>query len=187
MNARINPNMTYRSWGWPLAIGIILMIIGVIAIATPYIATLASMLVLGWLLIIGGVAEIVYAFITRHLSSFVLNVLLGLFSIVIGVLIIAFPQATAMTITVLLAAFFLALGLFRIFTALALRFENWGWVLAGGVLAFILGILILIHWPSSAFWVIGLFVGIDFLFLGWSYVLLSTFLKRTTVKPKELK
>lgn len=173
-----NQNIAPQYWGWPFALGIILIILGIAAISAPYFATIASMIFLGWLLVFGGIAQIAFSFISRASSSFLLHALLGLFSIVIGGLIIAFPSTTALTLTVLLVAFFLALGLFRIFTSIALRFENWGWFLASGILAVVLGVLILIHWPSSALWVIGLFIGIDFIFVGWSFVALSLFMKK---------
>lgn len=174
----MNDITTNRAWAWPIVLGIILIIIGFIAAAIPYFTTITSIYFLGWLLVFGGLAQLVYSFVNRASTSFLLHALLGLLSIVVGVLIILYPHVTAMTLTLLLAAFFLALGLFRISTALILRFPNWGWFLFGGILAFVLGILILIHWPTSAFWVIGLFIGIDFIFLGWSFLLMGMMLKR---------
>lgn len=174
----MNDITTNRNWTWPIVLGIILIIIGFIAAAVPYFTTMTSVYFLGWLLVFGGVAELIYAFVDRTSNRFMMHSIMGLFSIVVGVLIIIFPQVTAMTLTLLLAAFFLALGLFRISTSLILRFPNWGWFLLGGVLAFILGILILVHWPSSALWVIGLFIGLDFIFIGWAFLLMGLTFKR---------
>lgn len=171
-----NPFKNY--WGWMFAIGIILIIIGVLAIAAPFVATFASVVALGWLLIIAGVAQLLFTFSARQSSDFLLHSLIALFTLLIGILMVTHPTTTAMTLTILLAAFFFTLGLFRIYSALLLRFSNWGWVLVGGIIAIILGILILVHWPSSALWVIGLFIGIDLVFTGWAFILSGLLLKK---------
>lgn len=167
-------------WGWLLATGIFLIIIGLLALSAPFAATFASVLVLGWLLIIGGVLEIVSAISYRHYGGFLVNLLLGLFCVLVGILMVVNPTLTAMTLTILIALLFLTLGVFRIVGSLVVRYSNWGWYLFSGILAVILGILILIHWPSSALWVIGLFIGIEFIVTGWVTVVLALALKKLT-------
>lgn len=167
-----------KYWGWLLAMGIFLIVIGCFAISAPFAATFASVLVLGWLLIVGGIFEVISAFAYRHYGGFLVNLFLGLFSILVGILMVTNPTITALTITILIALLFLTLGIFRIVSSLVVRYNNWGWFLFSGILALILGILILVHWPSSALWVIGLFIGIDFVITGWITVLLSLTLKK---------
>jgi len=169
---------TPNYWGWLFATGILLIIIGIFAVSAPFAATFASVLVLGWFLIIGGVIELISAFSFRHSKGFIVYLLLALFSILVGVLMVMNPSITALTLTMLFALFFLTLGIFRIISSAVLRYENWGWFFLSGVLALILGILILVHWPSSALWVIGLFIGIEFIFSGWSTLMLSLFVKK---------
>jgi uncharacterized membrane protein HdeD (DUF308 family) len=170
--------MTNRYWGALLALGIILVIIGILAISSPFFTTLATVFALGWLLIISGIAQLIYTFSIRKSGSFLEYALIGLFTLLVGILMIANPTSTAKALTLLLGAFFLAIGLFRILGAIVLRFANWGWVLVSGILAVILGILILIHWPVTALWVIGLFIGIDLLFTGLSFITASFTVKK---------
>lgn len=164
-------------WGWVFFMGLLLLVIGVIAIAAPFVTTLASIVFFGWLLVIGGIAEIGFAITHRNSDYFLMHSLVGLLTIVVGFLMVFNPTITAMTFTLLLAVFFLGVGIFRIFSSVAVRFTNWGWAFIGGILSVILGALILIHWPSSALWVIGLFIGIDLLFTGWSFIIASLVLK----------
>lgn len=157
-------------WLWLLFLGLLLILVGIFAIASPFFATLISLVILGWMLIFSGAVQTFYAFSTFRAGSFLTHLLLGILSVLLGLLIITQPAAAAVSFTLLIAFFFLAVGLFRIFSALFQRFESWGWVLLGGLIDVVLGILILIHWPSSALWIIGLFVGIDFIFVGWAFV-----------------
>lgn len=164
---------------WVLSIaGVILILIGVYAIASPFIATLLSIITLGWLLVLGGIVQLFYSFSIFRNQGFLTHFILALFSILLGILILNEPELAAASLTLLVAFFFLVLGLFRIFSSIFYRFESWKWFLFVGVLDVILGVLILLHWPSSALWVIGLFVGLDFLFMGWAFLTTSFLLKK---------
>jgi uncharacterized membrane protein HdeD (DUF308 family) len=168
-------------WGWWMSIGILLMILGIILLSAPVFATLTSLVVLGTLLVLAGFANIACAFLDRNSTSFWMHLLIAALTLVIGILMLANPTATLLALTLLIAAFFLSLGLFRILTAAIGRFEGWGWVLLSGAISLLLGILILIHWPSSSLWVIGLFVGVDFLFAGWTLIMTALFFKKQHV------
>jgi uncharacterized membrane protein HdeD (DUF308 family) len=167
-----------RHWGWYLALGIALIILGIIALGNSLLATLASMLVLGWLLIIGGAIQIVQAFRTRDWGGFFLHLLAGILYVVVGVLAVVNPAVSALALTLLLASFFLVVGLFRIITALVMRFPSWGWALVNGIITLLLGILIWAEWPVSGLWVIGMFVGIEMILSGWSWVMLALAARR---------
>jgi uncharacterized membrane protein HdeD (DUF308 family) len=95
----------------------------------------------------------------------------GILYLVLGFLMVQRPLAAAAIFTLMLAAAFFVGGLFRIIVALSERFYGWGWVLLNGLITLVLGILIWRQWPEAKFWVIGLFVGIDMLFDGWSLVI----------------
>jgi uncharacterized membrane protein HdeD (DUF308 family) len=168
-------------WGWWITIGILLMILGIVLLSTPVFATLTSLALLGTLLVLAGIANIACAFLDRNPNSFWMHLLIAALTLVVGILMLANPKVTLLALTLLIAAFFLCLGLFRILTAVIGRFEGWGWVLLNGAISLLLGILILIHWPSSSLWVIGLFVGIDFLFAGWTLIMTALFLKKQRV------
>ena len=97
----------------------------------------------------------------------------GVRYLVVGLFMLEDPTHAAKILTLILAASFLAGGLLRILFSIVLRFPSWPWVLLNGVVNLILGMLIWNEWPESAYWVIGLFVGIDLLFHGWAWVILA--------------
>jgi uncharacterized membrane protein HdeD (DUF308 family) len=167
-----------RNANWFLALGIILIILGTVALGSSIFVTLASMVFLGWLLVIGGAIEAVQAFWQRRWGGFFLHLLGGVLYVIVGLMIVANPQVGALALTLLIALFFLIAGAFRIIGSLTMRFPEWRWVLLNGVVTFLLGLLIWKQWPSSALWVIGLFIGIDLIFTGWSWVMLSLTARR---------
>jgi uncharacterized membrane protein HdeD (DUF308 family) len=145
--------------------------------------TLATMVFVGWLLIIGGVLEALHAFTCKAWSGFFIDLLTGILYIVVGFMIVANPGATAVTLTLLIAMFLIFGGIFRIVTAIILRYQHWAWLLLHGVINLLLGIAIWRQWPLSGLWVIGLFVGIDMLFNGWSLVMLGLTARKLPTAP----
>ena len=175
-----------RNWGWLLALGILMIILGVFAIAAPYGATLAVQFALGWVLVIGGVAEGIHAFMARGWGGFLLELLSAILYVVVGVLLLTNPVGGALALTIVLAVFLIVEGIFKIIMAMRVRdHRGWGWLLASGILSVILGALIWAEWPYSGLWVIGLLVGIQLLFTGWSLVMLALAARahRQTVAP----
>jgi uncharacterized membrane protein HdeD (DUF308 family) len=170
-------------WVWLVALGIILIVLGVLAISAPMIASLATALTIGVILLLAGIADLVGAFWTRNWTGFLLMLMIGVLHVVVGLLLIRQPGEGILALTLLLASLLMVSGLFRILASLAYRFPNWGWVLLGGVINLLLGFLIWQEWPVSGFWVIGLFVGIEMIYNGWIWVLLGLALKRLTVEP----
>jgi uncharacterized membrane protein HdeD (DUF308 family) len=163
-----------RNWGWLLALGILMIILGAFAIAAPYGATLAVQFALGWILVIGGIAEAIHAFMARGWGGFLLELLSAILYLVVGVLLLVNPVGGALALTIVLAVFLIVEGIFKIMMAMRVRdHRGWGWLLASGVLSVILGVLIWAEWPASGLWVIGLLVGIQLLFTGWSLVMLA--------------
>lgn len=166
------PNLR-RRWGWFLAFGILLIVVGVLAINRPVLATLTTVEVFGLLLLFGAGAEIASSFWAMRWGGFFLHLLCGLLYMFIGAIILERPGLGAAGYTLMLAVFFVASGLFRMALALSQRFSGWGWTLFSGVISLALGILIWRDLPEAAFWVIGMFVGIDLIFIGWSWVMLG--------------
>jgi len=165
-------------WVWLLALGLILAVVGTLAIGAPFIASLATALTIGALLLAGGVAQCVGAFWTRDWSGFFLMLLMGVLYIVIGLLFLNRPVSALEALTLLLACSLMVSGVFRIAGSLMHRFPHWGWIFFGGVLNLVLGVMIWQQWPFSGFWVIGLFVGIDMIFSGWTWIMLALRLKK---------
>lgn len=166
-----------HAWGWFLALGILEIILGTVAIGATPAATVVTVVFFGWLLLIGGVSSVVHAFWRRHWRGFFLEVLTGVLYIVAGFFMVAEPLAAAAPLTLLIAMFLLIGGIFRIVVALSRHIDHWPWVLLNGVITLALGIMIWRQWPGSALWVIGLFIGIEMIFYGWSLVMLSLIAK----------
>jgi len=158
-------------WGRFVVLGAALIVLGVVALGSAGIATIASVFVFGWILVVAGILETIHAWRVRGWSGVMRHVLGGVLSFVVGGLIVANPAAGMLSLTLLMAAFFIVGGIFRIVTALSFRFAGRGWAVAGGVVTVALGAMIAAEWPVSAVWVIGTFVGIDLIFDGWSLIM----------------
>lgn len=161
-------------WPWLVALGIALVVIGVAAMSLPFAASLATALALGVTLIMGGVAQLVGAFWTRDWSGFFLVLLMGVLYSVLGVLFLNRPVEAMLALSLLLACMLLVGGAFRTIASAWYQFPQWGWVFVGGLLELALGLMIWLEWPSAAsLGVIGLFVGIDMMFSGWTWIMLG--------------
>jgi uncharacterized membrane protein HdeD (DUF308 family) len=167
-----------RNWGWFLALGIIMVILGTLALGSALVVTLVSMIFFGWLLIFAGVFEAVQSFWQKRWGGFFVHLGVGILYAIVGFMLVANPEASAVALTLLMAIFFIVAGIFRIIAALSMRFPHWGWMLISGIAALILGVLIWRQWPASGFWIIGLFIGIELIFTGWSWVMLSLAARR---------
>jgi len=163
-----------HSWGWLLALGIGLAVLGLIALAMVPVATVAAVLVLGWLMVLSGVIEVIHAVrIHRWGGGVLLHLIGGVLGILVGLLVVTHPVAGALVWTLLFASFFMVIGLLRAIAAVRLKFLNWGWALFDGIVAFALGILLWAEWPWSGLWFLGLTVGISLLLRGWTYVMFA--------------
>ena len=162
-----------RNRGWFLALGILLIFLGSAIIGSSFYATIFSMILFGLFLLSAGVVQILQAFLARKWSGLFLSLFLGVLYIVTGFLCLARPETAAISITLWIAAFCFIAGLFKMLTSLVLRFDQWEWVFFNGLVTFVLGALIYFDWPLSGLWVIGLFIGIDLILSGWSWILLS--------------
>jgi uncharacterized membrane protein HdeD (DUF308 family) len=160
-------------WGWFVALGIAMVILGVVALSSLAVASLATAIVIGSLLLIGGLAESIGAFWCRAWSGFFYHLLGGVLSIVVGLLFLAAPVDALFTLTLLLAVLLLVGGIFNIVSAVSYRFSGWGLVLLSGIIDVVLGVMIWQAWPTAAFWVIGLFVGITLIFRGINWLVLG--------------
>lgn len=159
-------------WVLAVVLGVLLIVLGAIAVSTSVLVTLASMVFLGWLLLIGGVVQGIHAFSHRRWHFFP-DLLLGTLYVVVGILVIANPVAAEVGITLMMIAFFLVSGIFRIAASSAVPMHNRWSILASGIISLLLGILLWAGWPATAFWVIGFFIGIELIFNGWSVLMLG--------------
>lgn len=165
------------NWLWFVVLGVVVAVLGFVAIGSVVVASLAAAVVLGVLILVGGIAETIGAFWCRAWSGFFLHLLSGVLSIVIGGMFLRNPLTALGALTLLVAAFLMVGGIFKIVAAVSYRFAAWGWALAGGIIDVVLGVMIWEDWPESALWVIGLFVGINMVFRGFTWIALGLSLR----------
>jgi len=159
---------------WFIGLGAAFALLGALAIVLPFVATLVTTIVIGWIMLLGGLFQGYHAVKNRRWGGSGWAIASAAIEVIAGVLVVAFPLAGTLTLTVILAVYFGAEGAFRIVRAIQhRRMPAWGWLLFDGLLELALAVLILVHWPSSAVWVLGLFVGISLLVSGASMLLIG--------------
>ncbi len=159
--------------GWMMALGIALVVLGIVALIFAPAATVGTVLALGWLITMGGVVESISAFRLRRWGGMFLHLAGGVVGILLGLLIVTHPGAGALALTMLLAAYLTVIGLFRTITAIQLRYTRWGWAVLDGLVTLVLGLLLWAAWPVTALWFVGFAVGIALLLRGWATILLA--------------
>jgi uncharacterized membrane protein HdeD (DUF308 family) len=160
---------------WYVIEGILLILLGIAAIALPVISTLSLVLIIGWILLIGGVFHLYRTL--RHLNtgSFWIGLINALLGIVLGILLLVYPLHGVAFLTLILGIFFLFEGIVEIAFAVQVKSvsANWGWLLFSGIIAIILSFIIWSGWPQNSTWVISLLVGINLIFFGFSLTLFA--------------
>ncbi|WP_133127557.1 HdeD family acid-resistance protein [Legionella nagasakiensis] len=173
------PASLRRNWGWLLGLGILFVILGCIGLGMVVGLTLVSMLFLGVLLIIGGFSQIIDVFKSKHWKGSAWHALIAVLYLMGGGIIIYDPFLASTVITALLAAVLIVMGVIRFIMAITLRdSKGWGWLLLSGLTAGILGLLIFMQWPWSGLWIIGLFITVEMLVSGWTYIFLALAIRR---------
>jgi len=153
--------------GWIIALGVIYVVAGVIALGSIVMATIVSVFVVGIMMLIAGVAEVFHAFQIKTWGRFLLWLLLGALYIVAGFLTFENPLLAAALLTLLLAVSLIASGIMRVVLAFSMKEGMpWIWVVVSGVITLLLGLVILAHWPVSSLYILGLFLGIDLIVAG---------------------
>ncbi|MGA8612701.1 MAG: HdeD family acid-resistance protein [Xanthobacteraceae bacterium] len=168
-------NAIHEHWGIFLAEGILLVILGFIAILVPVLATLWFTLVVGWLFLISGVVGLFTTFRMRHAPGFWWSLLSGILGVAAGIVLLVWTASGALSLTLLLSAFFIVEGVASIMYAIDHRNQltgRWGWMLLSGVIDLILAAIILL-WlrnQDTAFVPLGLLIGINMLFGGTAMI-----------------
>ena len=167
-------------WGWIVALGIIFMIAGVIALGSVVAATASAVLIVGIMMIMGGVAEIIAAFNCKSWGRFAFWMLLGALYVAAGIIAITNPFAAATILTLLLGVALVVGGVMRMFLAWSMREAGkpWGWIVVSGIISLLLGLMIIAQWPVSSFYVLGIFLGVDLIFIGSGWLTMGLALKR---------
>lgn len=169
-----------KHWRWFLALGVAMVVLGLITISYACITTVtvAATWLFGFFLLAGGIGEVIHSFWVGRWSGTLLHLVIGLLYVLVGFMIIDQPENAAVQLTLLIAIFLMVTGIFRVVFAVSERFTGSGWVMLNGVITFVLGLMIYKQWPASALWVIGLFIGIELIFNGLSWIMMSLGLRQ---------
>jgi uncharacterized membrane protein HdeD (DUF308 family) len=166
-------------WGWFVALGVLLILLGVLALGDTVAVTLISALFIGALFLVGGVFHVIHAFMTKTWSGFLMNLLGGILYAVGGVLIMNEPAQGAVAITLFLIAALVVGGGLRIVIALRHR-EMGGWwlMVLSGLLSIVIGVMLYASLPWSGLWVLGTLIGVELIVQGVTWVTFGIALRR---------
>ncbi len=163
-------------WRLFLTQGVIMVILGILAVVWPGLATLAVDVYVGWLFLISGIVGLVAMFSAEDVPAFLWTLLTAALSLIVGVLLLWKPAEGAVSLTLVLTAFFIAEGVFQIAGSISYRNiipDSWGWMLASGVADLILAALIIMGWPNAVGWALGLIVGVNLITSGWAAIMMA--------------
>ena len=159
---------------WSIIWGVLLIIFGILAIGSPFLAAVAVAAVIAWLIIFAGIVHVVLAFQVHRAGSMIWKLLVGLAYLLIGIYLLMHPVLGVASLTLVLASLFLIEGILDIVLFFQMRsMRGSGWVLTDGIITLFLGLLIYLQWPSSSLWAIGTLVGVSMMISGVTRVMLS--------------
>jgi uncharacterized membrane protein HdeD (DUF308 family) len=166
----------HEHWVMFLIEGIVLVVLGLLAIVVPPIATLAVEILIGWLFLVSGVMGLITTFWMRQAPGFWWALLSAVLGIGAGIVLLAWPLSGVLSLTLILIVFFTIEGVATIMYALEHKRElsgRWGWMLASGIVDLILAGIIFAGLPGTAAWAIGLLVGINMIFGGSALIAMA--------------
>jgi uncharacterized membrane protein HdeD (DUF308 family) len=161
-------------WKLFLFQGVVMIILGILAVAAPAVATIAVDIYVGWLFLLSGIVGLVAIFSAKNIPAFLWSLITAALSAAVGILLVWKPVEGALSLTLLLTAFFVVEGVFQIVTSVAYRDVmrgSWGWMLVSGIADLALAAIIILGWPTTAAWTLGLLVGINLITSGWAIVM----------------
>jgi uncharacterized membrane protein HdeD (DUF308 family) len=158
-------------WGWFVALGVLLLVCGVIALGNLLLATVVSVYYVGMLMLLGGIVYLVHAFQMRGWDHILFWVLSGLLYVIAGIFAFINPILTSAALTLFLAVALVIAGIFRLWVGLRAKpMKGWGWIVASGVITALAGFVIALGWPVNSLWVLGLFLAVDLIVQGWTMI-----------------
>ncbi|HXZ88614.1 MAG TPA: HdeD family acid-resistance protein [Candidatus Binataceae bacterium] len=166
----------HLQWGWLLALGIALIILGTVALGDTLAVTLISVFLVGWLLVASGAFHVIHLVRQTEVRSF-WNLLGTICDFLAGFYLVAQPALGALTLTLVLAAFLLASGVTRMVGVFHVGLPHKFWPVLNCVLSIVLGILLWVHWPWTGLWFIGFAIAIELIFHGWAWVMVALALR----------
>ena len=161
-------------WRLILFHALILLVLGAIAIAAPVAATIAVDVFVGWLFLFSGITGLIAMLSAKKLPAFLWSLITAALSVALGILLVWKPVQGAISLTLALTAFLAAEGIFQSVTSVAYRkvmSGSWGWMLVSGIADLLLAAIIILGWPITAVWSLGLIVGVNLISSGWALVM----------------
>jgi uncharacterized membrane protein HdeD (DUF308 family) len=153
--------------GWSMAIGVLLILLGVLAMVAPFFAGLAATVFYGWLIAFAGAGHFIYAWSERGAGAALWQMLIGVLYLFAGFYVIFHPIGGIVALTLVLGFYIAVEGVLEIVTFFAVRrMPGTAWFLVDAIASLVLAALILLHWPNSSVWAIGTLLGISILFSG---------------------
>ncbi len=159
---------------WSIVWGVCLVVFGMLAVGSPFLAAVAVNLMIAWLIILAGVVHLIVALHAHRAGRLLSKLLIGVAYVFCGAYLLLHPMLGVASLTLVLASLFLIEGVLNVILFLQMRsFRGSGWVLVDGVITFLLGLMIYLEWPSSSIWAIGVLVGVSMILSGVTRVMLS--------------
>ena len=163
---------------WFIVIGIILIVLGCLALGYQFIATVFSVYFIGSLIFIAGIIQVIHSFNIKGVGQTALWAIMGILYIFIGLMSFFQPIAVSSALTLLISLLLTISGFTQIFAAMSNRnLPRWGWIIFSGIINIILGLMLMAGWPYDSIWVLGMFLGIDLVFQGFAYIAIGFALK----------
>ena len=172
-------------WALFVGQGVMMIILGVLAIVWPQISTVAIDISVGWMFLISGIVGLVTIFLAPNIPAFLWSLLTAALALIVGVLLLWHPVEGTVSLTLVLIAFFIAEGLFQIAAAISYRDafpDSWGWMVMSGIVDLVLAGLIISGWPGTASWALGLIVGVNLITTGLA-ITMAAFAARGLAEP----
>ena len=152
--------------------GFIISLMGLFAIAAPFVVGLSLAIMVGIILVIGGIGQLIFAFKS---GNGILAFIMGILTVLIGSYMVSNPNAALESLTIFLAAYLIVSGIFHAIMALQVRpVKGWAWALFSGFISVLLGMMIWNQFPLSGEWAIGIILGVNLLFTGWTLIMFGS-------------
>jgi len=172
-----------KAINWSIALSILLILAGLVAVLIPPFSGLAVTLIFAWAMIFSGITHFVFAFKTHTTGGVLWELLVGAIYLFTGIYLLLHPLDALIVLTLILAVYLVFEGIVEIIQSFQLRPRHGAsWLLFDGIITLILAIMIWRSWPASTVWVIGTLVGISMIFSGFSRLMLSLAAKRVLSK-----
>jgi uncharacterized membrane protein HdeD (DUF308 family) len=173
-------------WGWFVALGVGQLILGGIASTNLFAADLASVLVIGAAMLAAGIFQIVHAFSARGVRGFLFWLLGGIVYGAAGAVILYDPILASFALSLVAGVLLVVTGMLRTWAGFHSRpAAGWRWLVAAGVLTFLVGVIVIATWPGIGLWLLGAMLVVDLVFQGWGFIAFGIALRARASRPKD--